>query len=52
MQQVEHQQQLNKVFLIDSVASLIFGSVSLLAPHGFVSFISGGYNHNTHEALR
>mmetsp|Transcript_9598 Transcript_9598/g.18033 ORF Transcript_9598/g.18033 Transcript_9598/m.18033 type:complete len:151 (-) Transcript_9598:2902-3354(-) len=44
--------QLNKLFVLDATASLFLGGMALLAPHSFVAAISGGYNHNTHEALR
>ena len=44
--------QLDNLFLLDATASLILGGIALLAPHGFIQALSGGYNHNTHEALR
>jgi hypothetical protein len=45
--------QLDRLFLMDAFASLFLGGISLLAPHGFIQAMSGGgYNHNTHEALR
>ncbi len=44
--------QLDNLFLLDATASLVLGGISLLAPHGFIQALSGGYNHNTHEALR
>ena len=40
-----HQDQrrhLDLLFLIDSVASLAFGAVALLTPHGLVQKIGGG----------
>jgi len=49
---MQAQHQLDRLFLVDSAVSVIFGSISLLAPHGFISFVSGGYNHSAHEALR
>lgn len=55
MESQSHQhsrKQLDKLFLLDATASLFLGGLSLLSPHGFIQAISGGYNHNTHEALR
>ena len=45
-------QHLDKLFLLDAIVSLLFGGISLLAPHGFIQALSGGYNHNTHEVFR
>ena len=46
--------QLDRLFAIDSLASSVFGILSLLAPHGLLAQLSGGgsYNHATHETLR
>ena len=49
---MQAQHQLDRLFLFDATASVIFGAVALLAPHGFIILVSGGYNHSTHEALR
>lgn len=52
----EHQsarQGLDRLFVVDAVTSVAFGVLSLLAPHGLVTRISGGeYNHAAHEAAR
>jgi len=46
-------QQLDRLFGLDSVASLVFGILSLLAPHGLLQRLGGGfYNHDVHELLR
>mmetsp|Transcript_9820 Transcript_9820/g.12436 ORF Transcript_9820/g.12436 Transcript_9820/m.12436 type:complete len:147 (-) Transcript_9820:1020-1460(-) len=50
---MQAQHQLDRLFLVDALASIIFGCVSLLAPHEFITnIISGKYNHSAHEALR
>jgi len=44
---------LDRLFGFDAIFSVVFGSISLLAPHSFVShFSEEGYNHNVHETLR
>jgi hypothetical protein len=45
-------EQLDRLFAFDAAFSVIFGSLALLAPHGVVSKIAGGYNHSVHETLR
>mmetsp|Transcript_10755 Transcript_10755/g.12174 ORF Transcript_10755/g.12174 Transcript_10755/m.12174 type:complete len:151 (-) Transcript_10755:228-680(-) len=46
-------EQLDRLFAFDAIFSIIFGTISLLAPHGIMSKISsGGYNHSVHETLR
>lgn len=46
-------EQLDRLFSFDAGFSLIFGSISLLAPHGILTKFSGGfYNHSVHETLR
>jgi len=44
--------RLDQLFLFDAIASVFLGATSLLAPHGLIRALSGGYNHNAHEALR
>eukprot|EP00568_Trieres_chinensis_P004196 CAMPEP_0183298060 /NCGR_PEP_ID=MMETSP0160_2-20130417/5189_1 /TAXON_ID=2839 ORGANISM="Odontella Sinensis, Strain Grunow 1884" /NCGR_SAMPLE_ID=MMETSP0160_2 /ASSEMBLY_ACC=CAM_ASM_000250 /LENGTH=107 /DNA_ID=CAMNT_0025460007 /DNA_START=174 /DNA_END=493 /DNA_ORIENTATION=- len=45
--------RLDKLFLVDAVASVAFGALSLLSPHRMVQTLNGGaYNHGAHEALR
>jgi hypothetical protein len=44
--------QLDRLFAFDAAISVVFGLCALLAPHGIVSKIGGGYNHNVHETLR
>lgn len=45
--------ELDRLFGFDAIFSVVFGSISLLAPHSFVShFSEEGYNHNVHETLR
>ncbi len=44
--------QLDQLFLCDAAISVILGGFSLLAPHSIIQSLSGGYNHNTHEAMR
>jgi hypothetical protein len=45
---------LDRLFWIDSVLSMIFGVVALTAPHTFVVVIAkkDDYNHSVHETLR
>ena len=46
-------QNLDKIFAIDAILSSVFGVLALLAPHGVLTFLSGGfYNHSVHETLR
>ena len=46
-------QQLDRLFAVDAGASVVFGLLSLLAPHGFLTKLGGGsYNHSVHETLR
>jgi len=46
-------EQLDRLFAFDAIFSIVFGTISLLAPHGVISKISaGGYNHSVHETLR
>jgi hypothetical protein len=48
-----HRKQLDNILLVDACASLIFGALALLTPHGFITYLAGGtYNHGAHEALR
>ena len=48
-----HRKQLDNILLVDAYASIIFGSLALLTPHGIITFLAGGtYNHGAHEALR
>ena len=45
--------QLDLLFAVDAVVSIIFGILAILAPHGFMAKIGGGsYNHSVHETLR
>jgi hypothetical protein len=44
--------QLDRLFAFDAVASVVFGILSLLAPHGILLGIAGSYNHAVHETLR
>jgi len=46
--------RLDQLFAIDAIASVIFGLLALLAPHGVLVELSGGmgYNHAVHETLR
>ena len=47
-------ESLDKLFCLDSIASFVFGAVSLLTPHGFFIALVGSnnYNHTAHETLR
>eukprot|EP00934_Nitzschia_sp_Nitz4_P002170 Nitzschia sp. Nitz4//scaffold11_size288233//171126//171652//NITZ4_000785-RA/size288233-snap-gene-0.51-mRNA-1//-1//CDS//3329534107//2170//frame0 len=45
-------EQLDRLFSFDAGFSVVFGSLALLAPHGLLSALSGGYNHSVHETLR
>ncbi|KAG7374106.1 hypothetical protein IV203_013201 [Nitzschia inconspicua] len=45
-------EQLDRLFACDAAFSLVFGLLALLAPHGVLSKIAGGYNHSVHEAFR
>jgi hypothetical protein len=44
--------QLDRLFAFDAAISVVFGLLALLAPHGIISKIGGGYNHSVHETLR
>ena len=44
--------RLDKLFVVDSIASVVFGLVALLAPHGLLVGIFKEYNHSVHETLR
>mmetsp|Transcript_15073 Transcript_15073/g.17342 ORF Transcript_15073/g.17342 Transcript_15073/m.17342 type:complete len:148 (-) Transcript_15073:565-1008(-) len=45
--------KIDRLLGFDAVASLIFGVLSLLAPHGLLKYLGGGfYDHNVHELLR
>jgi len=44
---------LDRLLAFDAGASVIFGVLSLVAPHGFLAKLGGGfYNHDVHEILR
>jgi hypothetical protein len=45
---------LDRLFLIDSLISMVFGVVALTAPHTFVIAVvnNNEYNHSVHETLR
>lgn len=46
-------EELDRLFSFDAAFSLLFGSLALLAPHGVLQTLSGGfYNHSVHETLR
>lgn len=46
-------EQLDRLFAFDAASSVIFGVLSILAPHGVLVKIGGGfYNHDVHEILR
>lgn len=46
-------QQLDRLFAFDAAFSVLFGALSILAPHGFLAALAGGfYNHSVHETLR
>ena len=46
-------QQLDRLFAVDAFASMVFGILSIVAPHGAMAKIGGGsYNHAVHETLR
>jgi hypothetical protein len=52
-QQHNQRAALDKLFALDSVVSVLFGVVSLGAPHVLIAEIGGGsYNHAVHETLR
>jgi hypothetical protein len=44
--------QLDRLFTLDAAISVVFGLLALLAPHGIISKVGGGYNHSVHETLR
>jgi hypothetical protein len=45
--------QLDRLLAFDAASSVIFGVLSILAPHGVLVKIGGGfYNHDVHEILR
>ena len=45
-------QQLDQLFAFDAGSSVAFGILALLAPHGILTAVTGGYNHSVHEAFR
>jgi hypothetical protein len=46
-------EQLDRLFSFDAAFSVVFGTLSLVAPHGILSKLAGGsYNHSVHETLR
>ena len=46
-------QQLDRLFAFDAGFSLVFGVLALVAPHGILAALAGGfYNHSVHETLR
>ena len=49
----EARAQLDRLFAVDAAASVVFGILALLAPHGILTSLSGGlYSHGVHETLR
>ncbi|KAL7579401.1 hypothetical protein ACA910_014070 [Epithemia clementina (nom. ined.)] len=45
--------RLDQLFAFDASFSLLFGVLSLVAPHGVILKLgSGSYNHSVHETLR
>lgn len=50
---LDKKRELDRILLLDSIVSLLFGSFALLTPHGVITSLnSGTYNHSAHEALR
>ncbi|KAL7526103.1 hypothetical protein ACHAWF_001646 [Thalassiosira exigua] len=49
---LDQRRQLDLLFLVDAVMSLLFGVGAMLTPHGVLQMILGGYNHDAHEVLR
>ena len=46
-------QRLDQLFAFDACSSAVFGVLALLAPHGVLQQLGGGfYNHSVHETLR
>jgi hypothetical protein len=46
-------EHLDRLFAFDAATSVFFGALSLLAPHGLLRKLGGGfYNHDVHELLR
>jgi hypothetical protein len=46
-------EQLDRLLVFDSYLSIAFGLMSLIAPHGALQRLGGGfYNHDVHELLR
>ena len=46
-------EQLDRLLAVDAGASIVFGVLSLIAPHGLLKHLGGGfYNHDVHEILR
>ena len=44
---------LDRLLAVDAGMSFIFGVLSLIAPHGLLKNLGGGfYNHDVHEILR
>mmetsp|Transcript_9142 Transcript_9142/g.13658 ORF Transcript_9142/g.13658 Transcript_9142/m.13658 type:complete len:150 (-) Transcript_9142:412-861(-) len=53
MATVDQRKNIDNLFLADASLSMAFGLLSLLAPHGLVTYVSElGYSHGAHEALR
>ena len=48
----QHRAQLDSLFTVDASASVVFGVLALLAPHGVLNTLFGAYNHSVHETLR
>jgi len=44
--------RLDQLFFLDASLSVTVGVACLIAPHTFITAISGAYNHGTHETLR
>ena len=50
---MQAQHTLDRIFLLDSVISILFGCLALVTPHRLIFLVSaGGYNHGVHETLR
>jgi hypothetical protein len=46
-------QQLDQLFALDAIVSVVFGCLALFIPHGIFTFLSkGSYNHAAHETVR
>jgi len=45
--------RLDDIFMLDAGFSMLFGVITLVAPHSSIAYMSGGaYYQSTHEALR